>query len=70
MKVLYAVQATGNGHLSRAREIIPYIKKYAETDILISGSQADVNLGYPVKFQKKGLSYVFGSRGGISFGSL
>ena len=24
MKVLYAIQSTGNGHISRAKEIIPY----------------------------------------------
>jgi UDP:flavonoid glycosyltransferase YjiC (YdhE family) len=27
MKILYAIQGTGNGHVSRAREIIPISKK-------------------------------------------
>ena len=26
MKILYAIQGTGNGHVSRAREIIPILK--------------------------------------------
>jgi UDP:flavonoid glycosyltransferase YjiC (YdhE family) len=30
MKILYAIQGTGNGHVSRAREIIPIPKKYGE----------------------------------------
>ena len=28
MKILYAVQKTGNGHLARAQEIIPILEKY------------------------------------------
>ena len=66
-KILYAVQATGNGHISRAREIIPHLQNYGEVDVLISGRQAEVNLPYMVKFKKKGLSYTFGKHGGIDF---
>ncbi|GET28064.1 glycosyltransferase family protein [Prolixibacter sp. SD074] len=65
MKVLYAIQGTGNGHLSRARDIIPVIEEYARLDILISGTQAEVELGHPVKYRKKGLGFVFGKNGGI-----
>ena len=31
MKVLYAIQGTGNGHLSRAEEIVPLLNKYVDT---------------------------------------
>ena len=65
MKVLYAIQGTGNGHLSRARDIIPILEEYAQLDILVSGTQAEVELGYPVKYRKKGLGFVFGKNGGI-----
>ncbi len=65
MKILYAIQATGNGHLSRAREIIPHLLNYGEVDILVSGTQADVSLPYLVKYKKKGISYTFGKRGGV-----
>jgi UDP:flavonoid glycosyltransferase YjiC (YdhE family) len=34
MKILYAVQGTGNGHVSRACDVIPELKKYAQVDIL------------------------------------
>jgi uncharacterized protein (TIGR00661 family) len=65
MKILYAIQGTGNGHLSRARDIIPLLQQKGELDILISGIQADVELPYPVKYKFKGLSFIFGKKGGI-----
>ena len=65
MKILYAIQGTGNGHISRARDIIPLLQKKGELDILISGTEADVDLGYPVKYKLKGMSFVFGKHGGI-----
>ncbi len=65
MKILYAIQGTGNGHLSRARDIIPILQKKCEVDILVSGIQADVSLPYPVKYAFKGLSFIFGKKGGI-----
>jgi len=65
-KVLYAIQGTGNGHLSRARDIIPILqKKDIALDILVSGTQADINLPYPAKYQLKGLSFIFGKKGGV-----
>jgi len=67
MKILYAVQATGNGHLSRAREIIPHLMNYGNVDLLVSGSQAEVGLPFLIKYRKHGLSYTFGKKGGIDF---
>lgn len=65
MKILYAIQGTGNGHLSRARDIIPVLQNDHELDLLISGSQADVELPYPIKYRFKGLGFIFGAKGGI-----
>jgi uncharacterized protein (TIGR00661 family) len=65
MKILYAIQGTGNGHLSRAREIIPILQRKGELDLLISGTQADVELPYFVKYRLKGLCFIFGKKGGI-----
>jgi uncharacterized protein (TIGR00661 family) len=66
MKVLYAIQGTGNGHLSRARDIIPILQsKPIDLDILISGTQADINIPYEVSYHFKGLSFVFGKAGGV-----
>lgn len=65
MKILYAIQGTGNGHLSRARDIVPLLQKNNELDILISGTQADVDLPYPIAHQLKGLGFIFGKKGGV-----
>lgn len=65
MRILYAIQGTGNGHLSRARDIIPILQQKGDLDILVSGTQADVALPYPVTYTFKGLSFVFGKKGGI-----
>jgi uncharacterized protein (TIGR00661 family) len=67
MKILYAIQGTGNGHLSRAREIVPLLQQYGELDLLVSGSQADVSLSQPLKYRFHGFSYVFGKKGGIDY---
>ncbi len=67
MKVLYAIQGTGNGHVSRANEIIPKLMANCDLDLLLSGTQADVGLNFPVKYRLKGLSFVFGKKGGIDF---
>ncbi len=67
MKVLYAIQGTGNGHIARAGEIIPILRKKAGLDILISGTQADIQLPFEVNYQLHGLSFTFGTVGGINF---
>lgn len=67
MNILYAIQGTGNGHLSRAVDIIPELKKYGKLDLFVSGAQAEIVLPYPVKYKSKGLSFFFGKQGGIDF---
>jgi uncharacterized protein (TIGR00661 family) len=66
MKILYAIQGTGNGHISRAREIIPHLQQHGAVDILISGTQADVKLVQDVKYELHGFSFIFGKRGGVN----
>lgn len=65
VKILYAIQGTGNGHLARARDIYPELEKYGSTDVLISGIQADLDLPFPVKYRLHGLSFIFGKHGGV-----
>ncbi|MGI4021719.1 MAG: glycosyltransferase family protein [Janthinobacterium lividum] len=67
MKILYAIQGTGNGHISRAREIVPLLQQYGHLDLLISGTQADVSLAQPVKYQLHGFSFIFGKKGGVDY---
>lgn len=65
MRILFAIQGTGNGHLSRARDVYPALAKYGEVDVLISGIQADVAFPYPVKYKYYGMSFIFGNKGGV-----
>ncbi|MCD6011696.1 MAG: glycosyl transferase [Flavipsychrobacter sp.] len=65
MKILFAIQGTGNGHLSRARDVYPELLKYGDVDVLISGIQADVQAPFPVRYRLYGLSFIFGKRGGV-----
>ena len=65
MKILYAIQGTGNGHLSRARDIIPILEKKGDVDILVSGIQADVDLPHAITYKFHGLSFIFGKKGGV-----
>jgi uncharacterized protein (TIGR00661 family) len=65
MKILYAIQGTGNGHLSRARDIIPLLQQKGELDLLVSGTEAEIELPYTIKYRLGGLSFVFGKKGGV-----
>ena len=65
MRILFAIQGTGNGHISRAREIVPLLQQHGELDVLISGTQADVQLNCPLTYRFHGFSYVFGKKGSV-----
>ena len=67
MKVLYGIQGTGNGHISCAQALLPHLTRQAQVDVLISGNQCDIELGYPLKYQLSGLGFVFGKKGGIDY---
>lgn len=66
MKILYAIQGTGNGHLSRSMDVVPCLMKHGQVDIIVSGIQGDLALPFPVKYKFKGLSFIFGKSGGVS----
>ncbi|UTD16754.1 glycosyl transferase [Tenacibaculum mesophilum] len=65
MKILYAFQGTGNGHASRALEIIPHLQRRGDVDVLVSGSQYEIELPFDIKYKLHGLGFVFGKKGGI-----
>lgn len=67
MKILYAVQATGNGHISRAMELLPYLKNYGEVDIFLSGDNSTLELNHPVKYRSKGLSLFYTCKGNLDY---
>lgn len=67
MRILYAIQGTGNGHLARAAEIYPELIKYARVDVLISGYDSELELPFPVRYKRHGFGFAFGKKGGYDW---
>ena len=70
MKILYAVQATGNGHISRAMELLPYLERYGSVDIFLSGANSSLEMDAPVKFRSKGISLFYTCTGRLSYSKM
>lgn len=66
MKILYAFQGTGNGHAARARAILPELSKYAEVHVATSGMNSELDVGFPITYRYRGLSYTANGKGRIS----
>lgn len=67
MKIFYAIQATGNGHISRATQLYPYLQKFGEVDFMVSGINASLNVDLPVKFRSNGCSLHYSKCGGLDY---
>jgi uncharacterized protein (TIGR00661 family) len=67
MKIFYAVQATGNGHISRAMEILPYLKQYGQVDLFLSGANSTLQIDAPVKYRSKGVCFFYNSSGSLHY---
>jgi uncharacterized protein (TIGR00661 family) len=67
MKIFYAVQATGNGHIARAKELVPYLQRYGRVDVFLSGNNSHLKVDLPVKYQSNGVSLFYGNRGGLDY---
>jgi len=67
MKILYSVQATGNGHISRAHQLYPYLTEIGDVDIMLSGSNATLKMDIPVKYTSKGMSLFYSKCGGLDY---
>ena len=69
MKIFYAVQATGNGHIARAIELLPYLQCYGTVHVFLSGSNSSlpVNSALPIEFTSKGVSLMYSKSGGLNY---
>jgi uncharacterized protein (TIGR00661 family) len=65
MKVLYAIQGTGNGHLSRAEDIVPHLRKRCQVDILVSGTQSQLTPSFAIDYQLRGMSFMSSKKGKV-----
>ncbi len=61
------MQGTGNGHIARAREIIPILQKHCEVDVWLSGNQSEVELPVAPKYKMRGLVLFYNKNGGVSY---
>ena len=67
MKIFYAIQATGNGHISRANQLYPHLQKFGDVDFFLSGNNASLNSDLPIKFRSKGCSLHYSKCGGLNY---
>jgi len=67
MKIFYAIQATGNGHISRASQLYPYLKKFGDVDFFLSGNNASLDINLPIKFRSTGCSLHYSKCGGLNY---
>lgn len=68
MKILYGIQLTGNGHLTRSLQIIKELKHRGhEIEIITSGSNSQLSIPYEIKERKEGISFFYDSNGGIDW---
>jgi uncharacterized protein (TIGR00661 family) len=67
MKIFYAVQATGNGHISRAMELLPYLERHGKVDIFLSGANNSLGMDASVRYRSKGLSLFYTNSGGLNY---
>ena len=70
MKIFYAIQATGNGHISRAVQLYPYLKKFGTVDFFMSGNNASLNIEIPIKYKSKGCSLYYSKCGGLDYWNI
>lgn len=70
MKILYSIQATGNGHISRAHQLYPHLLQYGQVDLMLSGSNASLALDLPVAYKSRGLSLFYSQCGGLSYSKI
>ncbi|MBO6793969.1 MAG: hypothetical protein JJ895_08665 [Balneolaceae bacterium] len=67
MKILYGVQGTGHGHITRARVVLPVLREFAEVDVLISGYNFHMDLDGAIQYKKRGISLTYDSNGSVDF---
>jgi uncharacterized protein (TIGR00661 family) len=70
MKIFYAVQATGNGHISRAMTLMPHLQKWGTVDVFLSGNNSHLAAQLPVRFRSRGISLYYNNTGGLNYSKI
>jgi len=68
MKILYGIQLTGNGHITRSTQLIKsLIKNGFDVDIITSGNNSQLDIPFDIKKHFEGLSIYYGNKGSIDW---
>lgn len=68
MKILYGIQSTGNGHLTRSLKIINKLESLGyKVDILLSGKNYNLEIPFHVKYRFKGFTFFTTKDSGIDY---
>ena len=68
MKVLYGIQLTGNGHITRSTHLINYlIENGFDVDVITSGSNSQLKIPFKIKKHFVGLSMYYNNKGSIDW---
>ena len=68
MNILYGIQCTGNGHVTRSTKMISKLKNLGHNvDILLSGRNSQMNFPLDVKWKFKGFTFFNTKNGGIDY---
>jgi len=70
LKILYAFQGTGNGHVARARDLIPRFAAHGTVDVLIAGTESNLDVGVPIRYNLHGLTMVYDKHGRLVIGEV
>ncbi|MGM0586872.1 MAG: glycosyltransferase family protein [Bacteroidota bacterium] len=65
MRILYGVQGTGQGHLTRAKEFLPRFRDYGMVDVLVSGGDTHTAQLVP-RHQYRGCTLHYDQQGRLS----
>ena len=68
MRILYGIQSTGNGHITRSSKIIhKLIKSGCQVDVLMSGNNSQIKFNFPVKYQLTGFTFYYTNEGRVDY---
>jgi uncharacterized protein (TIGR00661 family) len=68
MKILYGIQLTGNGHITRSIKVIKNLQENGfDVDIITSGTNSQLELPFKIKEKFDGLSFYYNNVGGINW---
>ncbi len=68
MKILYGIQLTGNGHLTRSIELINQLRKSSiDVDVIVSGDNSSIKIPFDVKWRFDGVSIYYNRDGEVDW---